>query len=171
MIVTGPYLPLDVNDPTELAARRLGMFTVEVGIPSLEITTIADHDLKLIGWDRTKQVLSFRSSRNENLIASAAQAVRYRKRGSHWEMLTGADLKSDSTPDITVDQDLNQPPPIVAVDPQTGRGGVFCGTSIPSSMKLLSDMWRRSHGVEAGAARFMEAYTCRPITLRASAIL
>jgi len=36
-------------------------------------------------------------------------------------MLTGALLTSDSTPDITVDQDLNQPPRIIAVDPQTGR--------------------------------------------------
>ena len=120
-IATGVYLPLGTSDPGELAARRSGMFTVEVRVPSLEITKIADHDLKLIGWDRTKQVLRFRSSRDENLSESAAQVLCFRKRGSRWEMLTGAELKSDSTPDISVDQDLNQPPRIVAVDPPTGR--------------------------------------------------
>ncbi len=121
VIVTGVYLPLDTNDPSELASRRSGMFTVEVGVPSLEVAKIADRDLKLVGWDRTKQVLRFRSTRNENLSGSAALPLCYRKRGSTWEMLTGALLTSDSTPDITVDQDLNQPPRIIAVDPQTGR--------------------------------------------------
>jgi len=121
VIATGVYLPLGTNDLGELAARRSGMFTVEVKLPSLEITKIADHDLKLIGWDRTKQVLRFRSSRDENLSGSAAQVLCFRKRGSRWETLTGAELTSDSTPDISVDQDLNQPPRIVAVDPPTGR--------------------------------------------------
>jgi dipeptidyl aminopeptidase/acylaminoacyl peptidase len=67
VIVTGVYLPLDVSDPTELATRRSHMFTVEVRIPDSKITKIADQDLKFVAWDQDKQVLKFRTSRDENL--------------------------------------------------------------------------------------------------------
>ena len=121
VVVTGVYLPLNVEDPNELAARRSSMFTVEVQVPGLEITKIADHDLKFSGWDQTKQVLKFRSSRNQNLSGSPTQSLRYRRRGSGWEMLSDADLSSDRVPEVTVDQDLNEPPRIVVENLQTGR--------------------------------------------------
>lgn len=124
VIVTGVYLPLDVSDPNELAARRSHMFTVEVRISDFEITKVADQDLKFIGWDQAKQVLEFRTSRDENLSGSSAQVQRYRKRGSRWQMLTGADVETDPLPDIVADQDLNKPPRIIAVDPRTGRRGL-----------------------------------------------
>jgi hypothetical protein len=124
VIVTGVYLPLDVSDPNELAARRSHMFTVEVRISDFEITKVADQDLKFIGWDQAKQVLEFRTSRDENLSGSSAQVQRYRKRGSRWQMLTGADVEADPLPAIVADQDLNKPPRIIAVDPRTGRRGL-----------------------------------------------
>jgi dipeptidyl aminopeptidase/acylaminoacyl peptidase len=121
VIVTGVYLPLDVNDPNERAARRSHMFTVEVRISDSEITMIADQDLKFIGWDQDKQVLKFRTSRDENLSGSSAQVQRYRKLGSCWQLLTGAEVETDSRPEIVADQNLNQPPRIIAIDPRTGR--------------------------------------------------
>jgi hypothetical protein len=125
VIVTGVYLPLDISDPHELAARRSHMFTVEVRISDSEITKIADQDLKFIGWDRDKQVLKFRTSRDENLTGSSAQVERYRKLGPHWQLLSSADVEADSLPEIVADQNLNQPPRIIAVDPETGRRGLL----------------------------------------------
>jgi hypothetical protein len=121
VIVTGVYLPLDVSDPTELATRRSHMFTVEVRIPDSKITKIADQDLKFVAWDQDKQVLKFRTSRDENLSGSSAKVERYRKLGSRWQMLSDVDFETDSLPEIVADQDLNQSPRIVAVDPRTGR--------------------------------------------------
>ena len=121
VVVSGVYLPLDTSDPNELAARKSHMFTVEVRLSDFEIAKISDHDLKLIGWDRAKQVLKFRTSRNENLSGSSVQVERYRKRDSRWQMLTSADFENDPLPDIVVDQNLNEPPRIMAVDPRTGR--------------------------------------------------
>jgi len=124
VIVTGVYLPLDVSDPNELAARRSHMFTVELRMSDSEITKISDQDLKFAGWDRDKRVLNFRTNRDENLSGSSARVERFRKLGSHWQMLTGADVETDSLPEIVADQDLNQSPRIVAVDPRTGRRGL-----------------------------------------------
>jgi dipeptidyl aminopeptidase/acylaminoacyl peptidase len=125
VIVTGVYLPLDVGDPNELAARRSHMFSVEVRISDSEITKIAGQDLKFIAWDGANQVLKFRTSRDENLSGSSAQVERYRKLGSRWQMLTGADVETDSLPEIVADQNLNQPPRIIAIDPRTGRRGLL----------------------------------------------
>jgi hypothetical protein len=122
VIVTGVYLPLEVNDPNEIAARRSHMFTVEVRVSDSQITKIADQDLKFIGWDR--DVLKFRTSRDENLSGSSVQVEHYRKLGSRWQMLPGADVETDSLPEIVADQDLNQSPRIIAVDPRTGRRGL-----------------------------------------------
>jgi hypothetical protein len=124
VIVTGVYLPLDVEGPSELGARRSHMFTVEVRTSDSEITKIADQDLKFIGWDKGREVLRFRTSRDENLSGSSAQIQRYRKRGSDWQMLSGADSETDTVPEILVEQDLNQPPRIVAMEPGTGRRGL-----------------------------------------------
>lgn len=124
VIVTGVYLPLDIKDPTELAERRSHMFTVEIRTRDLEIAKIADQDLKFIGWDRSKRILMFRSTRNENLSGSSLQLLRFRRRGSGWDKLTGDSIDGDSRPEITVEQGLNEPPEIVAVDPRTGRRGV-----------------------------------------------
>jgi len=124
VIVTGIYLPLDVSDANELAARRSHMFTVEVRISDSEITKIADQDLKFAGWDRDKRVLNFRTSRDENLSGSSVHVERFRKLGSRWQILAGVDVKTESLPEIIADQDLNQPPRIIAVDPRTGRRGL-----------------------------------------------
>jgi hypothetical protein len=120
VIVTGIYLPLDVKDPVELSERQTTMFTVEVKIPSLKIVKIANHDLKLMGWDGAKQVLMFRSTRTENLSGTAAPIEFYRRQGSYWQR-TDSVTADHHLPDIGVVQDLNLPPRIVATSADTSR--------------------------------------------------
>ena len=126
VIVTGAFLPLDVQDPTELAARQSVMFTVEVKIPHLNIVKIESHDLKLVGWDPTKKLLMFRTTRNENLSGAAPALEYYRNRGSRWERVTSEIGNLGPTlPEIRVDQDLNTPPRIVAARSQTSESAVL----------------------------------------------
>jgi hypothetical protein len=122
VILTGVFLPLNVQDPAELTARKAGMFTVEVGVPQLNMVKIENHDLKLIGWDPTKQTLMFRTTRNENLSGTAAGIEHYRKLGSSWEKVAPeSSIVGSALPEIRVEQDLNMPPRIVATRSQTNR--------------------------------------------------
>jgi hypothetical protein len=121
VIVTGVYLPLNVEDSAELAARQSHMFTVEVGVPTLEILTLADHDMKFIGWDGTRQHPLFRSSRSA-LIGASPEVHSYQKRGSRWELMAGELHEAiQRLPEITVEQDLNTSPRVIAADLQTGK--------------------------------------------------
>jgi dipeptidyl aminopeptidase/acylaminoacyl peptidase len=125
-ILTGVYLPLNVQDPAEVAARKSGWFTVEVEVPNLDIVKIENHDLKLLGWDPTKQVLMFRSARNENLSGTSTSVVRYRRQSRRWERITSeSGIVSSSLPEIGVEQDLNTPPRIVATRLETSQTAIL----------------------------------------------
>lgn len=126
VIAAGVFLPLNVQDAAELAARKTQMFTVEIKIPGLDIVTMADHDLKLLGWDLKQQVLRFRKTRDENLSGTADALVYYRKQGSRWETVTSEIVGSASVlPDIRVEQDLNMPPKVVAASSRIRQTAVL----------------------------------------------
>lgn len=120
IIAAGVFLPLNVRDPAELAARKGDAFTVEIKIPEQNIIEIADHDLKLLGWDSAERILKFRRTRNENPRGTDAALVYYRKRADRWQSFVPEAADSVSLlPDIRVDQDLNTPPRITAENPLT----------------------------------------------------
>jgi hypothetical protein len=121
VIVTGVFLPLDVQDPTELAARQARPFPVEVKIPSLETVKVTDHDMKMIGWDLSKTLLKFRPRPDQN-----APLEYYRKAGSQWEKVASISDSSaiSDLPVISVEQDLNLPPRVIAKDPKTDRKAI-----------------------------------------------
>ena len=120
VILTGVYLPLNLEEPAALKARESGMFTVEVGVPGREIYDIENHDLKLVGRLRQNGVVMFRGSRTQHASLSSDDVQYYRKQGSRWERVA-PDLVDNRLPDIKVEQDLNSPPQLVAVDTKTGQ--------------------------------------------------
>jgi len=115
VILTGVYLPLDIEDSVALRARESGMFTVEVGVPGREIYDIANHDLKLIARLRSNGIVMFRGNRTQHASLSSDDVKYYRKRGSQWEIVA-PDSVTNRLPEITVEQGLNTPPQLVAVD-------------------------------------------------------
>lgn len=125
VIVAGVFLPLNVQNAAELAARRTRMFTVEIKIPQQDIVEIADRDLKLLGWNPTQRTLRFRRTRNENPTGDGAALMYYEKQGDRWGPLTPeiGDYAS-YLPDIRVEQDLNTPPRVVAENPLTKQMSV-----------------------------------------------
>jgi dipeptidyl aminopeptidase/acylaminoacyl peptidase len=125
VVAAGVFLPLDVHDAAEVAARKAGIFTVEITIPQQDIIQIADRELKLLGWDRVQRTLRFRRTRNENPTGDDATLLYYRKQGNRWENFAPEIPNSvPLLPDIRVEQDLNTPPRVVAEDPTTKRAAL-----------------------------------------------
>src|SRR5262249_22470896 len=125
VIVAGLFLPLNVQDEAELAARKTRIFTVEIKIPQQEIVEIRDSDLKLLGWDPTRRILRFRKTRNENPSGDDAVLIYYRRQAGRWQSFTPETADSVSLlPDIRAEQDLNTPPRIVAENPLTKQPGL-----------------------------------------------
>lgn len=119
VILTDVFLPLKVRNSAELDARKTHVFTVEVAVPGREIFTIAENDLALVGWDLSNRYLKFRPSRK---ASDRFDVDYYEKKNHKWERLQAPrESIEDYLPDITVDQDLNKPPRIIARDLKSGR--------------------------------------------------
>jgi hypothetical protein len=114
VVLAGVYLPLDTTGDQERSARQSSTFAVEVKIPDKEIVTIAQGDLKLVGWDPTTNYLAFAGNR---LSGAPGPTVFYRKKGANWGLVTHTSVKPVPI-DVVLEEDLNTPPRIVAVDPE-----------------------------------------------------
>lgn len=125
VVLTGVYLPLNVEDPAELSIRESRPFVVEVKVPSLEFSTITDQDSQLLGWDATTQLVRLKS-REMNQDGSAPRIEYYRKRASGWSRVEATPGAVNAyTLEIGVAQDLNNAPRIVAEDSKTSRRAVL----------------------------------------------
>jgi hypothetical protein len=114
IILGGIFLPLTGEDPAELQARRSNKFVVEIRLPSMAVSKITQENLRPVRWDLRTNVVEFRSRQNQR------EAVCYRKSAERWEHLTDTwATVSDSLPEIIAEQDLNEPPRIVAVNTKT----------------------------------------------------
>jgi dipeptidyl aminopeptidase/acylaminoacyl peptidase len=122
LLLCGTYLPLNVEDPAELHARRTSRFVVEIGLASREITKITNEDLRPIYWDPQTNIVQFTALTSLGQAGVHRGVVYYRKARDLWERLTAVPkFAEDARPQVLVDEDLNLPPRIVALNPQTGR--------------------------------------------------
>jgi dipeptidyl aminopeptidase/acylaminoacyl peptidase len=123
LLLCGVFLPLNVADPIELRSRKSTKFVVEVTLATRRVTKITTEDLEPIRWNRQTNIVQFRATLDGGQSGSA---VYYKKSGTAWERL-GADYRasSDARPEITVDEDLNLPPRIVATDSKTKQKTVL----------------------------------------------
>jgi Prolyl oligopeptidase family len=125
VLLTGVYLPLNVQDLAEQTVRESRRFVVEVKVPSLEFSTITSRDSQLVGWDTTTQFVGLKS-REINQDGSVPRIEYYQKRSSGWSRLEATpEAVNTSTLEIGVAQDLNNAPRIVAEDSRTSRSAVL----------------------------------------------
>jgi dipeptidyl aminopeptidase/acylaminoacyl peptidase len=119
VILTDVYLSLDVQAGKELEARKSHTFVVEVSVPELGVTQIANHDMELVGWDSSKRFLKFIPGR---WLPDRSRVVYYQKKRSAWdEIPVGSVAIMQDLPEIAVAQDLNTPPRIIARDSKTTK--------------------------------------------------
>jgi hypothetical protein len=116
IIVSAIYLSLNVSDPVERTARESGSFAAEIRIPSGEILPIAmRHDLKRPMFEVKHGRVTFEYGPVSN---GEPKQIVYRKIAGHWQQEKGlgsaAPLGADV--EIRLDEDLNTPPKVVAVN-------------------------------------------------------
>ena len=117
-VLSGVYLPLEGTEGEERKARESAAFAVEIRIPSAEIIKVGPGELKVL--DANMNQLSFEiQKRTENW--KHGPRVLFRRNGNEWNEEPALLPQEDAKPEILLKQDMNNPPSIVALDPQTHR--------------------------------------------------
>ncbi len=120
VVIGSAYLPLTNAEGVEREVRQSGTFPVEVDVPSCEFRRISQEDMGLLGWDSVSNDVVFEAG---NRMSSAmerqmGQKLFFRKNGKSWEQV--ATVKpQEGRSEILVAEDMNTPPQVVAVDPNT----------------------------------------------------
>jgi dipeptidyl aminopeptidase/acylaminoacyl peptidase len=122
------YLPLNIDDAAERSRRKTHTFLVESRISSRQFVKISDEDLRLLHWDAKTNAVVCDVGRVDSFKGKATRKVYFRKRndndGSTWSQSSVAQAQAKaapSLPDIVLDESMNQPPRIFAIDPGAGR--------------------------------------------------
>lgn len=116
VVISNVYLPLKIDDFAQLDIRRSHRFLVEVTVPNLEIASVSEEDIRLLGWDEKTRSIMGAAGRLASFSGKAAQRVSLHKNGDTW-IATKAGLATADRPQIVLEEDINTPPHIWAVDP------------------------------------------------------
>jgi len=119
VVVNNTYLPLQGTDGEERNVRRSSTFAVEVQVPDGKFSKVTHGNLVLLDWDRETNLLHFADWQLAHENRDGAE-VFFQKNEGNWVKATAA--KSIRTrPKIIVDENLNTPPKMFAVDPGKNR--------------------------------------------------
>jgi hypothetical protein len=121
VVLSDVYLPLDVSGAAEQTIRKATRFLIEVNIPSREFEKISDEDLRLLDWDPKTNGLVCESGRMTSLAGKPVSRVYFHKIEGRWEKLAAPATTALRTLEITLEEDMNTSPRIVALDPEDSR--------------------------------------------------
>jgi hypothetical protein len=122
VVVSNIYLPLNVEEASELALRKAHTFLVEFKIPSRQFVKISDEDLRLLSWDSKTGDVACDVGKIHSFGGKTTPKAYFHKSGETWSRSTAPEQAAATPlPDIFLDEDMNTPPHMVAVDPATGR--------------------------------------------------
>jgi hypothetical protein len=153
VIVSDVYLPLNVEDPVERSLRKTHFFMVEFKIPSRTFVKISQADLKIINWDRSTGVLTCDVGELDSLTGKTTPKAYFRKDGETWSKVSAPEQTAAlPLPDIFLDEGMNTPPHLVAVDRPTGRKSLLMDLN-PQFQNLASARveeitWRDARGID-----------------------
>jgi len=94
-------------------------YTVELEVLKKKVTIIGPGNLKLLSWDKKSGQATFQADRN-SVEPGGGPRVVFRKNGNSWMKLDGA-AGHAALPEIVLEEDMNTPPRIFAVDSKTFR--------------------------------------------------
>ncbi len=126
VVVSNVYLPLGVDDPVERSLRKAHTFLVEFKIPSRKFVKISQDDLRLLSWDPKTGYIACDSGRLASFKGQTTPKVYFRKSGETWSKASAPEqTEAQSLPDIVLDEAMNTPPRVAAIDLPTGRKAVL----------------------------------------------
>jgi hypothetical protein len=122
VVVSDIYLPLNIDDPAELESRKAHSFLVEFKIPGREFFKISDEDLTLRSWDPKTGYVVCDIGRINGLTGDTALRAYFRKSGETWSPSSAQEQRAaNSLPNVILEEGMNTPPRIVAIDSTTGK--------------------------------------------------
>jgi hypothetical protein len=122
LMVSDVFLPLSVGDPKERALRKTRTFLVEFNSSDGQFVEVSHDDLRLISWNSTTGYVSCDVGRIDSLTGKSTSRVYFRKSAGAWIRSSVVEqMQGEAQPDIILDEGMNTPPHIVAIDPTTGR--------------------------------------------------
>jgi|SRR5579872_1138116 len=120
IVVTNTFLPLDNVEGGERTQRKSTAFMSEVTVSTGAITKITKDDIVLKGFNTQTNRLDCITGRSDVYSPETGRAVSFQKRGSQWMKITRP-KDEHAELEITLEQDMNTPPRLVARDPSTDR--------------------------------------------------
>ena len=151
VVVSDVYLPLNIDDTTEQALRKTHSFLAEFKISSREFVKISDADLRLLSWDSKTGDVACDAGRNDSFGGKTTPKIYFRKSGETWSQATVPEQAVvPPLPDILLDEDMNTPPRMVAIDHRTSRKSILMDLNPQFQNLALARVeeitWTDSHG-------------------------
>ncbi len=123
LVIANAWLPLDVPDTAEARARAARPGIVEVDVQAQHVTLIAHRDsLTIVDWNGPTNTIDLVPSVRAPGAGDTLR-VRYRKERRGWIELRGGRVARQ--PALVVEEGLNQPPRLTAVDGEGKRRAVM----------------------------------------------
>jgi dipeptidyl aminopeptidase/acylaminoacyl peptidase len=151
VILSNMHLPLDVDDASELALRKAHTFLVEVKIPSRQVVKISHEDLRLVNWDAKTGLVTCDVGQLDSETRKATSKAYFGKSGEAWSKASAPQQSvAQRLPEIVLDEGMNTPPRIIAVDPDTGRKSTLMDLNPQFQNLALAEVeeiaWKEPHG-------------------------
>jgi dipeptidyl aminopeptidase/acylaminoacyl peptidase len=142
VIVSGTFLPLDIQEQWEDRERRKHPFVVEVEILSGTIRAITGQGVCISHWDEKRQRIILEPGYG----AAKGPSETFAKINNEWRQISTSAMEEAGVPtiEVSLEEDGNTPPMIFAKDRATGK------------KSLLVDLNPQLHDLELGAVETME---------------
>jgi len=153
VVVSDMHLPLNGEAAPELAVRKAHTFLVEFKIPSRKFVKISNEDVRLLSWDPKTGDIVCDVGQLDSINGETTPKAYFRKNGENWSR-SAAPEKTAATPlpDIILDEDMNTPPRMIAVDPASGRKSTVLDLNPQFQSIALARVeeitWKTRHGAE-----------------------
>jgi len=127
VVMSNTYLPLNIDDAAERTLRKAHTFLAEVNVSDGQLVKISDQDVRLLDWDTKTNSVVCDVGRLDSLLGKATAKVYFSKNktGDTWSRSDKppaiVDNATPTRPEIVLDENMNQPPRIVATHPGTGQ--------------------------------------------------
>jgi len=159
VVVSDVFLPLNVADQAERALRKAHTFLVEFKIPSREFVKISDEDLRLLSWDPKTGYVACDIGRIDSVNGKVTPKAYFQKKGGGWSRSSAPkQTEEPSLPDIILDEGMNLPPRIFAIDAPAGRKSLLMDLNPQFQHLALARVeevtWKDAHGIELRAGLY-----------------
>jgi dipeptidyl aminopeptidase/acylaminoacyl peptidase len=162
VVLSGILLPLDQSNNVDQNVRRRQLVVAELSIENGHLTPITTDAVRLNKWDAGSDVIHGITGTWSGADALAeGQPIAYKKLSSRWQQVRSVVRhgEADHGIEVTLEEDMNSAPKILARDLQTGRS------------TLLQDLNPGFSKLQFGEVRDLGVLTCGDVRVRAGVYL